>query len=884
MKMNVFTLRVREDRAVRETVVTLFGRGEDGQPKTVEVHGTKPCFWVSDPKGLRPGLVVEGKRVVGMEKDGTSIDGRSLWKVTVEYPSDVARGRTGGKGLRDWYREQGVETFCADIRFTEKFRLDARLRSGCEVPEGNRVELSDVHPMTVDAPAVVGYMDIEVDEGVKGGWLPAVAANPVLSISWYLPRDNRMVCVVQGDHLPADLWVAAEAICRETSRLWKDTGPKVDLVVVPDERSLFETVSDLLTDPAGRPDVLTGWNYCDGDSNLHVVPFDVPYLKTRAQRMGYDASRKVIGSWDGQRMFDSVQTFDLLSGYRMVSSSKSDNSLDSVARRELGETKMPLPLGIHGTYVADPARFIAYNMMDCLLAWGIDRKKEGIVNTFLTRVSHVGTSLSEAFRETVLVDMYLLHSKWGSGLVLNNKPITDGLDMGKMEKGGLVWIKGEEEGTPLAAVLSNMVVFDVKSTYPSIIQTWNMSRETLLEGEAPPGVPYCTVPSTGRRYRLDRQGMIATMLTDIVAERDRLRAEAAEWRTRALSLPGGSEEQKEANRRCEALLEQDKAAKFLNNSVIGALATAETRLSSGVIATDVGWTARTCLEDLRSGVVDWEGEWRPEVCYNDTDSMLTQFLHRETGEVAGAEIALAEGRKMVPWLCERMRKFAERQGCRESFLGIKLEQVYESILFVGVAKRYAATVAFCPTTGGFADLRGKPHDYPQRLVIKGFQTKRHDTPEEMRGAQKELMLMVLAGRSYAECAEYVEDFHRRCAYGSEPERWMTPASLSKPFDQYGKRKDGKTSGIPAAVKAAKWSNDHQGTDLGVGDDFLWGYGKGPGLKKGETLAIVPDRGMPEGYDLDWEEQWERRVLPGMEKILSVIRPVPVPSVTLAQWA
>lgn len=872
MRMNVFTLRVREDRNHNRTLVTMMGRGEDGKPKSVTVVGARPCFWVSDPKGVRAGMRVEGRwRVLAVERDGHSLQGTPLWKITVEYPSDVARGRSGGMGLRDWYRDLGVTTYCADIRFTEKFRLDTGLRMGCSVPAEDIVDVGDVHPCEVDVDPVVFYADIEVDEGEPGGWLPLQADNPVLCIGWYEPKTNVMWCVVQGDHIPPDIDVSVRAFGAEQSTLWRERNPEVHVLPVPDERTLFATVAKMWR--AVRPDILTGWNFCEGDSKLHVRPYDVPYLTHRQRKMGYPS----LASWDGEASFDSVQCFDLLSGYRMISDSKTNNSLDAVAERELGEHKMSIPMGIHETWRLHPASFIAYNLLDCLLAWGVDRKKEGILKHYLDIVQSCGTSLSEAFRETVLGDMDILHDYWKKGLVLPNKPVTDGREEEQMERGGLVWLQGQEEGTPLKGLLPGVVVFDIASTYPSEEQTWNLSPETKLPSTLTPEelatMPHCTVPVTGRHYRTDVPGIIPSILSRMLSERAALKRESFRWKEEAQRYRDGGDMVAcaEAERKAQAFADIEKVRKFVNNSITGQLVSMNCRLMDGDVATDVGTIGQSLLRHLRSVCPQWPGNFLPELLYSDTDSLLVRFRHRETMREATCEEAWEEGVRIVPWFRERMRDFALSYGCRESHLSLKLELVYELIMFLGIRKRYAGIVAFAPGRDGVRiDLRGMPFDAHGRFILKGLQVKRHDTPEAMRQAQKELITKVLSGATRQECMDLVERWHASCGPGSDPEAWMIPSSLSKEIEEYGQRKDGKKGGVPAAVTAARWSNEHLSTDIGVGDDFLWGYAAGPGLEPGRPIAILPGMGLPEGYDLDWEQMWSKRVLNGLSTILSAL--------------
>ena len=872
MRMNVFTIQVEEDRRNRRTLVRMLGRGETGVHRTVTVVGAQPCFWVEDPCGVRPGMTVNGQwRILGVEPDGCSLKGTPLWKITVEYPSDVARGRNGGVGLRDWYRDLGVRTYCADIRFTEKFRLDTGLHMGCSLPDAEIVDVRDVTPCEVEAPPHVLYADIEVDEGERGWWLPDRAENPVLSIGWYSPTENLLECVVQGEDLPRDIDVAVRALGAEASALWRQQEPEVRVTIVSNERTLFATVASRWR--SLRPDILTGWNFCDGDSKLHVRPYDVPYLTHRQQKMGYAP----LASWGMRRSFDSVQCFDLLSGYRMISDSKTNNALDAVAERELNEHKLSLPGGIHNTWKGDPARFIAYNLLDCLLSWGVDRKKEGILHHYLDIVRSCGTSLSEAFRETVLGDMDILHDYWGKGLVLPNKPVTDGREEERMERGGLVWLQGQDEGKPLCGLFPAIVVFDIASTYPSEEQTWNLSPETKLPADLSPealdGTPHSTVPVTGRHYRTDVQGIIPSILERMLRERAALKREASRWKEEAKRARDVGDETAcaEAERKAQAFTDIEKVRKFVNNSITGQLVSMNCRLMDGDVATDVGTIGQEILKHLRSACPSWPGRFRPELLYSDTDSLLVRFVNRDTLREASCEEAWDEGIRIVPWFREQMRDFALRHGCKESFLSLKLEMVYETLMLLGIRKRYAGLVAFAPGRDGMRlDLRGMPFEAHGRFVLKGLQVKRHDTPEAMRLAQKELIQMVLSGRPTHECHAFVEACRTSCTRGSNPEAWMIPSSLSKEITDYGRRKDGKKGGVPPAVNAAQWSNEHWGTDIGVGDDFLWGYAMGPDIEPGRPIAILPGTDLPEGYDLDWDQMWEKRVANGLSMILSVL--------------
>jgi DNA polymerase-2 len=245
----------------------------------------------------------------------------------------------------------------------------------------------------------------------------------------------------------------------------------------------------------------------------------------------------------------------------------------------------------------------------------------------------------------------------------------------------------------------NILVFDFKSLYPSIIRTFNIDPLTHVPPAAAAGLPVERLIRTpgGAVFRRDEPGILPELVARLAEERARAR--------RAGDQAGA------------------QATKILMNSLFGVLGSSASRLFSPAVANAITLAGQHVIR-LAAAAVERGGH---RVIYGDTDSLFVDIGEADTARAqAGAE-ALREaiGRDVAEALT---REFDVR-----SHLELEFEKVYARFFMpevrggeTGSKKRYAGLV-------GAAD---------GALELVGLEAVRRDWSGVARRFQKELLTLV----------------------------------------------------------------------------------------------------------------------------------------------
>ena len=142
---------------------------------------------------------------------------------------------------------------------------------------------------------------------------------------------------------------------------------------------------------------------------------------------------------------------------------------------ELGEQKLKNP---HTTfkefYTKDWELFVDYNIRDVELVDRLEDKMR-IINLILTMAYDAKCNYTDIFSSVRTWDCILYNRLLKDKIIVHNPPNIDP----EMDRG----IMGAFVKEPVPAQYDWVVSFDATSLYPSIIMTWNMSPETLVEGQ-----------------------------------------------------------------------------------------------------------------------------------------------------------------------------------------------------------------------------------------------------------------------------------------------------------------------------------------------------------------------------------------------------------------
>jgi DNA polymerase-2 len=300
---------------------------------------------------------------------------------------------------------------------------------------------------------------------------------------------------------------------------------------------------------------------------------------------------------------------------------------------------------------------------------------------------------------------------------------------------------------PAPGLYENVLVFDFKSLYPSIIMTF------LIDplGFKVPGGERITTP-IGTTFSRE-----VSVMPGIIRELMESRALAARLGNPYLS----------------------QAIKLLMNSFAGVLGSTGCRFFSEEVSPSITLTGQHILKTSIGRIEETCGK---KVIYGDTDSIFVVLGAGMEGEAAalGARISGEIG----AWLRDTLM---ERYGAKSA-----LELKYE-----GHYRRFFIP----PLRGGDAGQGAKKHycgasvaaDGSMELTFKGMESARGDWTELAKEFQRELFLKFFSGKPLD---EYISDTAARLRRGEFDDKLVYKKHVRKELGDY-------TANVPPHVQAAK---------------------------------------------------------------------------------
>lgn len=315
-----------------------------------------------------------------------------------------------------------------------------------------------------EAPKLnVAFFDIETSFDKESGWSDAsVADNYITSISVHLQWLDEIVCLA----IPPETLSWQEAA---------DIAEKVGNVVLFDkEGDMLNAFMDVIQDA----DVLSGWN-----SEM----YDIPYIINRVKKvLGKHEARKMC-LWEQEpkvREFErggkTQPTYDLIGRvhvdylqlYKKYNyEERHSYALNAIAEIELSETKVQYEGTLDELYNDDFERFLEYNIQDTRLLDRLDKKLQFI--DLANSIAHANCVLIQTTMGAVAVtDQAVLVEAHNRNMVCPDKK-RNKEEADTRAAGG--WV-----ATPKKGLHKWIASTDMKSLYPSVIRTLNMSPETIV--------------------------------------------------------------------------------------------------------------------------------------------------------------------------------------------------------------------------------------------------------------------------------------------------------------------------------------------------------------------------------------------------------------------
>ncbi|MCM2333486.1 MAG: hypothetical protein NDI82_06015, partial [Anaeromyxobacteraceae bacterium] len=413
--------------------------------------------------------------------------------------------------------------------------------------------------------------------------------------------------------------------------------PGTEVVCHPTEAALLGALAAGLR--ARDPDVVTGWN---------VVDFDLRVLaeRCRALRVPFDAGRTPgdleVRSLAGGRRAAEVAGRAVLDAMRLVRASGlrlDDLSLDGVSQAVLGEGKTVSLRGdakvaeLERLRREEPARFCAYCLRDSELVLRI-LGRTGLDALTARRAALTGVSLDLAWTSIPAFERIYGAALRGRRVVPPERNEAE--------------VSGAAGGAVLeaeAGLFENVLVFDFRSLYPSLMRTFHVDPLAHARAEARPGPDDLVAPNGARFAR--SEGILPAILARYAREREA--AQRAGDETAAYVY------------------------KILQNSFYGVLGSPGCRYGRTELAGAITSFGQAFLREAR----DWFEARGHHVLYGDTDSV---FVRSGLDDAADHAALTRLGGALAAALNAHLAARILREHGVESHLHMRCEKAYRRFL------------------------------------------------------------------------------------------------------------------------------------------------------------------------------------------------------------
>ncbi len=503
------TYKVEDGKAA----IYLYGRAADGRQICIIDNNFEPYFYVIPKDSINISEKLEKIRVENADdvsfvtKTEAVIKkflGKGVFaiKVYTNLPSSVPVIRDV---IREWEIIESVHEY--DIPFVRRYLIDKNItplilhqatgefasqKSRIDVFKADRIE--QISTDTLHNPKVLAF-DIETYSHLD--FAIDAEKNPIIMLSFYGENFKKVF-------------------------VWKRFKTDIEHIeFVGSESELIEKFKETIDNY--KPDILTGY-FSDG--------FDLPYIKTRADKykikldIGLDYSElKVKNMRETTVAINGITHLDIFKFIKKVMGGNLETysyDLNAVATELLDEKKHDVSLAelpnAWDNENENLEKFCEYCLNDSVLTYNLAVK---MLPTIIEMVKIVGIPIYDVNRMgfSQLVEWYIMKQAQQFNEIAPNKPNND-----EVQQRRLSTYQGAFVYEPKPGFYKDIVVFDFRSLYPTILSSHNIGTDTIncacCEGTAKitPGDE-----SEKHWFCAKRKGFIPTLIEDLISRRIRIK-------------------------------------------------------------------------------------------------------------------------------------------------------------------------------------------------------------------------------------------------------------------------------------------------------------------------------------------------------------------------
>ncbi|MDP7506152.1 MAG: DNA-directed DNA polymerase [Candidatus Woesearchaeota archaeon] len=800
-KLKFFLLDISYKVAEGRPVVYLFGRTLDKKQVCVIDDSFKPYLWVvpeddemekvkEELDGMKNENLIVSYEVIKRNYLGESID---AVKVFARLPKNIPVIRNELKELES---VRSVNEY--DILYVNRYLIDKNIyplsmleakgdfvESNFKVPVFKAERINRKGDEFLDELNVLAF-DIEVYNPLGKSFVPE--KYPVVMLSLYGKDFEKVI----------------------TWKKFKTSNKNIEFVEGEAEliKRFVEIVEEL------KPDILSGY-FSDG--------FDFPYLKKRAEkckvRLNIGVDNSGVELLRDKVKVNGIIHVDIFKFMLKVMGRSFDiksYSLDSVASELLGEKKQEVDIenlanvwdgkgkeGVKSSakdIAKELERYCDYNLRDSLLTYKLCMK---LLPNIIELVKIVGLPMFDINRMSFsqLVEWHLIRQSVGFDILCPNKPHNDEIRQRKSAS-----FKGAFVYEPKPGLYKDIVIYDYKSLYPTIISSHNISPDTLNCDCCRDKSEVIEVDDESYWFCKKKKGFIPYVIEDIITRRTRIKEII--------------KKEKKSNPVLEA---RSAGLKLLANSMYGYYGFFAARWYSLECAKSVTAYGRKYI----NMVIDDAKEEGFNVVYSDTDSIFLTMKGKSKKNV---------------------EHFAEKINLElPELMELEYEGLYPRGLFVsakmssfGAKKKYA--------------LLSEKGD----IKVKGFESVRRNISAIAKEVQSKVFEIVLKEENNEKALKYVKTVILKLKNKKiEMDKVVIQTQLTKDIDEY----DNVSPHVAVALRMEK-------KKLPVGPGVLVRYVIKSGKEKISERARMPDEIEEDEYDAEY--YINNQVLPSVEKIFEVL--------------
>jgi DNA polymerase elongation subunit (family B) len=502
MELRFYLLEADYKVVGEKPVIQLYGRTTDGKQICVVDEGFEPYFWVINEKDALARLEklsIEQKErktaVIKTELHQKNFLGKSIEaiKAYTRLPADIPV-----------LREQINFAQCleADVPFAKRYLIDKKITPLCLCEAKGEFLNQRLRIPVFKAESVVQVSDdvaspnmlaFDIETRSPLGKIAVPEQDPIIMLAFY--RENFQKVIT-----------------------WKKFKTNLGYVeFVNSEAELIERFKETIEEQ--KPDIVCGY-FSDG--------FDMPYIKARAEK--YKINLDVGLDYSGIRMrkgriasasITGITHIDIFRFVKQVIGKSLETTLydlNSVAAELLEEEKEKVDLDqLPEAWEKNTEQleaFCKYNLQDAYLTYKLTEK---LMPNMTELVKIVGLPLFDASRMSFsqLVESHLITQAQRFNELIPNKPSYEESRSRRTRSytGAFVY-------EPKPGLYKDVVVFDFRSLYPSIISAHNVSPDTLNCECCPEAEP---APGEQSRFCRKKKGFIAAVIEDIINRRMRIK-------------------------------------------------------------------------------------------------------------------------------------------------------------------------------------------------------------------------------------------------------------------------------------------------------------------------------------------------------------------------